>query len=165
MFAAEDVCKACKVDKTALGLVRNIFNSKDWTVDEVPRWAAYTVALFSFMTQLGFPPDKVSAILLYFSSELQALGIEYDEASKLKNPPDREVSLVQVFDNRYVQMTNVGGLQKTDVLDLTTVDAVKSFPTPLVIVSIVVPKLWWLSVRALEEPSSPHSSVEAEKEA
>lgn len=164
MFKVDDVCKALGVSKTELGLVRSIFNDKqEWAADSVPRWALFAVSLSAFLSKMSFAPDKVSAILLYFSTDIEWLAKFYDNESKQKTHADREVSLIQVFDNRYVQLTQVDGQFKTKVLDLTTVDVVKSFPTPLLIVSIVAPKLWWLSVQALEGPSNQHSSEGAEK--
>lgn len=143
MFNNKDVADAFKTSQTVIGLVRQIFSRKgDWPDDKVPEWGVYIVSLHAMLSQCGISAEHVMVIINHFQDDLYRYGVA----------PDNEkhaVSLIQLFDNKYVSLMDIPGQKSRSILDLTTVAVAPSIPTPLLVTSILLPKLWSLSLQAL----------------
>ncbi len=153
MFPNGEVAAAFKTNLTTIGLIRQIFRQKGcWEDEQVPDWAVYLVSLHSMLSQCGINPETILLILSHFTEELYQYGQATEEERKV-------ASLLQLMDNRYVSLIDIPKQTSRRVLDLTTVSVTPKIPTPLLVVSIVLPKLYYLSLQALSISPGPRDEA------
>lgn len=159
-YPIERVVDATSVDQAnirSLGLVCKAVGRPAWPDDQVPDYAVLSIALWGILKEMGFKPEKILPMVSYFLDPLLRLGDEY-AVTAMGRP--MKVALYQVCDNRYVKV-----IEATDnsgiTYDITTGSAAKRFPSPVLILSVALPKLYWLAVSALRLPPGQRVLEEA----
>jgi hypothetical protein len=155
-YPIERVVQVTSVDKVAVRAIGQVYELKGhgtWTAGSVPDYALVTVSLNGILKEMGYPAEKILPILTFFIDELIRVGEVYAKATRKTALP---VSLVQVCDNKYVSLVEGPGAKR--IFDLTTGSEATQIPSPVVVLSVVLPKLYWLAVAALSAPPGPHFS-------
>lgn len=154
-YAIEKIQKSTSVDLAALQALGQVYHLKgrEWVPGTVPDYAVIGASLQGILKEMGYPPEKILPILTFFIDELIRMGDIFARSTKQTALP---VSLLQICDNRYVSIVEGPGEKR--IMDLTTGSEVKQIRSPVVVLSVVLPKLYWLAVVSVSEPLDPRAA-------
>lgn len=148
-YTIEQCQRVSSVDRAAIQALGQVYRLKcrTWPAGVVPDYAVVAVSLHGILKEMGYPPEKILPILTFFIDELIRMGDVLAGSDKQTKVP---ISLFQICDNRYASI--VEGPSGKRIFDLTTGSEVTQIPSPVVVLSVVLPKLYWLAVAALSAP-------------
>jgi hypothetical protein len=161
-YQPEAVCKQLRIDASELSLLKQMFHrgALSWNPD-VPDSALLLLSLYSMLKQMGYDPKHILSILLNFRDPLENYGGRYAYARETDPVP---ICTLQIVDNCYVAFEVPEGHRRVEFplhsfFNFKEGTVVTRIQTPVVLTSIVLPKLFWLSAAALQGLSCPRGEA------
>ena len=157
-YPFDKVCQNNQLERATVQAINQLFQLRGesaWPDGQVPDNAILAVSLYGLLKESGFKPETITASFTFFVDRLIKLGKDYAAADSKTPMP---VQLWQICDNRYI--TLIEGPDKVRrTFDVIAGSEVMLKLSPVMILSVVLPKLYWLSVSALQEPAGPRDAT------
>lgn len=151
VYPAMQILTLTHLEQADLGVIRGQILKRPLPHDFVERQELIFYLLYDLLGKMGFQTTHRMGILEHFKDSLLKCGVQYAATLKHEAVP---LTMLQIMDNRYASVVGID-----EIYDFKATVSLRRIQTPIVSLVVVLPKLYWHGLLALESPSGQRVSV------